>query len=83
VSDRHTGLSHDLPEYVPNLPVRSKATVFKGLNGRWYWGHWCRLGSSYRSGPLRVDNMIGPPTSGAESWEQAFRNSLKHMENCR
>jgi ribosomal protein S13 len=49
VMDSHTGLSHDLPEYVPNtLPlaadlrrqVRSKVKVFK-MSAYWGWRHDC------------------------------------------
>lgn len=59
----------------------SKAKVFRGFNGRWYWGHWCRKGT-YQSGPVRANNMIGVPLSGSDCWERAFQAGVNHMKRC-
>ena len=42
MSDEHRGLSHDMPEYVPNWPVpaKVKAKVMKGGSG-WMYSHAC------------------------------------------
>jgi hypothetical protein len=74
MSDRHTGLSHDLPEYVPNLPlaadlrrqVRHKAKVRK-LYGGWTWTHDC--------GPHIL-------TTAAPSWRWALSDALTHLKGC-
>ena len=42
MSEEHSGLSHDLPEYTPNwpVPVKVKARVYKSCTG-WAWIHHC------------------------------------------
>jgi hypothetical protein len=70
VSEGHSGLSHDMPEYVPNQspPVR-KARVYKADDGLWYWGHACpRGGWSYEPASL--------------SQPAALAGALKHLERC-
>jgi len=70
MSDNHTGLPHDLPDYTPNWPVRAKARVYK--DGMWWrWMHACR----YRGG---VMNYSYPETSQPIAFERA----LKHLERC-
>jgi hypothetical protein len=75
MSEEHSGLSHDMPEYVPNWPARAKARVYKGttLGGEpcWRWEHPCR----YRGG---VPNYGYPKDSQPE----ALAGALKHLENC-
>lgn len=77
MSDEHTGLSHDLPEYVPNWPVRPavvkvKAKVYK-YNGAWTWSHRCPHGGLARSVALGW-----PKATLAEAYEVA----LKHARGC-
>lgn len=72
MSEEHSGLSHDLPEYVPNwpVPVRIKARVHKCPSG-WIWGHLCPVSSRWR--------VVGlPKTTQAE----AFAAALKHVQGC-
>lgn len=74
MSDEHSGLSHDLPEYVPNwpLPVKKvKAQVYRYPTGGWGWGHRCP-----KNGAIVA---IGKPkTTQAE----AFAAALKHVQGC-
>jgi hypothetical protein len=73
VSDNHTGLPHDLPEYVPNwpvpAPVKVPAKVFKGKLG-WIWGHCC---------PRRQRHTLG---FGYPTQQAAFAAALKHARGC-
>lgn len=72
MSDNHTGLPHDLPEYAPNWPVpveKVKAKVFKGKTS-WIWGHCCPRHPKHTLG-------FGYPTQRA-----AFRAALRHAEGC-
>lgn len=75
MSDTHTGLSHDMPEYRPNWPLRPKARVYKDTTffggPCWRWEHACH----YRGGAL---NYGYPETTHAQALERA----LKHMEGC-
>lgn len=71
MSDEHTGLSHDLPDYVPNwpVPVKVKARVLKGKDG-WAWIHLCphRTPGAYE--------ILVPSQSAA------FEAALKHARGC-
>lgn len=70
MSEGHSGLSHDLPEYVPNWPPPPKARVYK--DGPWWrWEHACR----YRGGVL---NHSYPQ----DSQPAALAGALKHLERC-
>jgi hypothetical protein len=73
VSDNHTGLPHDLPDYVPNWPavVKVKATVYR-LSGTplWYWAHNC---------PHKRGVTLGHPRT---SQLAAFEAALKHARGC-
>lgn len=75
MSEGHSGLSHDMPEYVPNWPPRPKARIYKDgdLFGEpcWRWEHPCR----YRGG---VPNVSYPQ----DSWPAALAGALKHLERC-
>jgi hypothetical protein len=72
MSDEHSGLSHDLPEYTPNwpVPVKVKAKVMKGTGG-WAWVHSCPRA------PLAVAAGVRIPTQPA-----AFEAALKHVQGC-
>jgi hypothetical protein len=73
VSDNHTGLPHDLPEYVPNWPVpvavKVKAKVIRGRDG-WLWAHDCPRRPLWAMG-------FSYPTQQA-----AFEAALKHTRGC-
>lgn len=80
MSDEHSGLSHDMPEYVPNWPVASwpvpakvKASVYQGGDGLWYWAHNCP-----RKAILRRYALGRPRRTQAE----AFAEALKHVQGC-
>jgi hypothetical protein len=74
VSDEHSGLSHDLPEYVPNwpLPVRKvKVQVYQLRGtGEWAWAHDC---------PRKIGFTLGfaRPTQA-----EAFAAAHKHVQGC-
>lgn len=76
MSDNHTGLSHDLPEYVPNMPlaadlrrqVRSRIKVYKRA-GYWSWRHDC--------GGRTLSASCLP------SQPYALALALKHVKGCR
>lgn len=72
MSDDHTGLPHDLPEYVPNwpLPVKVKAVVAKGAEGCWLWFHPCPR----KDGWSLVHCYV--------SQSAAFEAALKHARGC-
>lgn len=73
MSDEHSGLSHDLPEYVPNwpVPVKVKTKVFKGvMTPFWFWTHNC---------PKRDVVHIGSPYL---TQALAFEAALKHARGC-
>lgn len=72
MSDDHTGLPHDLPEYTPNWPVsvRVKARVYKSPAG-WTWGHLCPVSSRWMT--------IGLVKS---TRAEAFAEALKHVQGC-
>jgi hypothetical protein len=76
VSDNHTGLPHDLPEYEPNwpvpAPVKVKARVYKRC-GVWFWGHECP-----RRGMARVV-ALGHPQATLTA---AFEAALRHARGC-
>jgi hypothetical protein len=77
MSDEHTGLPHDLPEYVPNwpvsVPVKVKAKVYR-LSASWGWSHSC----PHRPfGVQRITVGHGHPTQPA-----AFAAALKHARGC-
>ncbi|MEV4228108.1 hypothetical protein AB0J81_13605 [Streptomyces bobili] len=74
MSDEHSGLSHDLPEYTPNwpVPVKVKAIVYK-RGGVWLWSHECP-----RKGLARVIALGG----GKASLPEAFNAALKHARGC-
>jgi hypothetical protein len=73
MSDEHSGLSHDLPEYTPNWPVpgkvRSKVYKLKGT-GKWAWAHNC---------PRRQGYALGMP---ARTLPEAYSAALKHARGC-
>jgi hypothetical protein len=74
MSELHSGVPHDLPEYVPNLTtspprtIRWRVQVFKDGWG-WSWVHQCR--SHYHS-----------EHHGYESWAEAFRTACEHLRSC-
>lgn len=70
MSEGHSGLSHDLPEYVPNSPPpKVKARVYKARDDLWYWGHACRGGGWGFGLPYASQAM-------------ALKGALAHMEGC-
>lgn len=75
MSDNHTGLPHDLPEYVPNwpVPVKVKAKVYKLSNG-WSWSHNC---PHTPFGVQKVTLGFVQP-----SQPEAFAAALKHARGC-
>lgn len=72
MSEEHSGLSHDLPEYTPNwpVPVKVKARVYKYPNGYWGWAHNC---------PKRITFALGGPQPTQPA---AFAAALKHARGC-
>lgn len=72
MSDNHTGLPHDLPDYVPNwpVPVKVKAWVYKDTHG-WTWTHHCPVAG-------RALALGHPLTTHAD----AFKAALKHARGC-
>lgn len=78
MSDEHSGLSHDLPEYTPNWPVpvtppiKVRAKVIKRHNV-WLWGHECP-----RTSPARVFRLGGAKAD----LSAAFEAALKHVQGC-
>lgn len=75
MNDEHTGLPHDLPDYVPNwpVPVKIKAKVYKGgpLVPFWFWMHRCPTGGRV---PILGDPELTQPA--------AFEAALKHARGC-
>lgn len=71
MSDHHSDLSRDLPEYTPNwpVPVKVKASVVKGCDG-WMWAHNC---------PHR---LLWAMSFGYPSQAAAFEAALKHARGC-
>jgi hypothetical protein len=71
MSDNHTGLPHDLPEYEPNWPaaVRVKAQVYRLPSG-WAWSHDC---------PRKGWVFLGFPRT---THAVAFVAALKHARGC-
>lgn len=72
MTDEHRGLSHDLPEYVPNWPVpakKVKAKVRKTRSG-WLWAHNC---------PHHEAAVWG---HSYPSLSEAFAVALKHVRGC-
>lgn len=72
MSEGHSGLPHDLPEYVPNWPVppRAKVRVYRASDALWYWGHACPAGG------WAYGNAFS-------SQSAAFKAALKHAKGCR
>lgn len=72
MSDEHRGLSHDMPEYVPNWPrpVRTKAKVYQ-RHGFWVWTHVCPVSG-------RVASLGHPKLTHAAAFEAAW----KHVQGC-
>lgn len=66
MSDHH-GLPHDLPEYVPNRPVKAKARVYK-TGSYWGWHHDCG------------DQVMGQGIFDTQP--MALRWALYHLERC-
>jgi hypothetical protein len=72
MSEAHSGIPHDLPEYEPNDPPRDtwrRARVFKDGNC-WTWEHQC----SWKSCPTN-----GYPYSRQED---AMDYALMHARRC-
>jgi hypothetical protein len=66
MSDNHTGLPHDLPEYVPNVAPEKPAveeTVKVGLGDDYYQGAYFSTAATY------LDYEV--PRSQLERWEAA------------
>lgn len=71
MSDVHSGIPHDLPEYEPNtnpLPTRWRVQLYRGQWG-WDWVHQC--------GPDTVKKGHSYLT-----WRMALRYANKHAEEC-
>jgi hypothetical protein len=76
VSDNHRGLPHDLPDYVPNLPLaadvrrqmRGKVRVYKRAEW-WSWSHTC------------PDGTVGQTCIPDHPY--ALQLALSHLEWCR
>lgn len=67
LSDDRTGLSHDLPEYVPNVPPERRQpeeTVKVGLGDDYYQGAYFRTVNAF------LDYEV--PKSQLERWEAAL-----------
>jgi hypothetical protein len=75
MSEEHSGLSHDLPEYVPNwpVPVRKIRAVVYMRAGVWFWGHQCP-----NKGTDRVFRLGGAKATQAK----AFAAAHKHVQGC-
>lgn len=71
MTDVHSGIPHDLPEYEPDtdpLPTRWRVQLYRGTWG-WNWGHQCsptvhKDGHSYLT------------------WRMALRYANLHAERC-
>ena len=68
MSDLHSGIPHDLPEYVPNDPPKWRVQVYLGGWG-WKWTHQCdathhKDGHSYAT------------------WRMALRYAYEHAKEC-
>lgn len=74
MSDNHTGLPHDLPEYEPNwpVPIKVKARVYK-VPETWVWSHSC----PHTPFGIRKVVLGSQPTQPA-----AFAAALKHARGC-
>lgn len=68
MNEEHSGIPHDLPEYVPNDPPRWRVQLYRGQWG-WNWGHQC--------GPTTHKQGHGYLT-----WRIAWKYAQKHAEEC-
>ncbi|MFD5107150.1 hypothetical protein [Streptomyces cinereoruber] len=71
MSEEHSGLSHDLPEYTPNtdpLPTRWRVQLYRSAWG-WQWGHQC-------------DAITHRQGHGYKSWLMALRYANEHAKEC-
>ena len=71
MTEAHSGIPHDLPEYEPNtnpLPTRWRVQLYRGRWG-WCWTHQC--------GPLTVEEFWG----GTE-WAATLALANKHAKEC-
>ena len=68
MTDAHSGIPHDLPEYVPNDPPKWRVQLYRGPWG-WNWTHQCdathhKDGHSYAT------------------WRMAYRYAYEHAKEC-